>query len=382
MGPGLWAAKAHLPYLIASTHYQITAVSNSSIPSAQASIDFHHLGPDVKAYGSPEDLANDPHVDLIIVTVRVEKHYALTKPALLAGKDVFVEWPLGASTAEAEELTKLAEEKGAKTIVGLQARASPLVVKIKDLVDSGKIGKVLSSVVVGSFSGLPSSVWLQGGEYYLDIKSGGNNLTIYFGHCMFFLFSLPFSFLPFLKLTSNLVIDSFTHVLGPFTSLSSILKTQYKTINIINSTGEVVTPNYPKNTPDHVFVQGTLSSGALASIAYRVIPDPDRSIDGVGIRWLITGDEGEIELTVPEGQWQLSSEGVKLRARLGKGKEAEAVDFQAKGEAGSIGGLGANTAREYEAFFKGETDKFPDFKDALQTHKLLDLILEGGKEVA
>lgn len=87
-GPGLWAASAHIPYLTASTHYKITAVSNSTVSSAQKSIDHYHLGPDVKAYGSPEDLANDPDIDLIVVTVRVAKHYALTKPALLAGKDL------------------------------------------------------------------------------------------------------------------------------------------------------------------------------------------------------------------------------------------------------------------------------------------------------
>lgn len=193
--PGLWAAKAHLPYLLASPHYKITAVSNSTTASAQASIDYHNLGPSVKAYGSPTDLAADPNVDLIVVSVRVASHYALTKPAIKAGKDVFVEWPLGATTAEAVELTKLAEEKGVKTIVGLQARASPLVVKIKSLIDEGKIGKVLSSTVVGIFSGLPTSIWIEGAEYYLDLNSGGNALTIFFGHCKSILSSLlPVSF--------------------------------------------------------------------------------------------------------------------------------------------------------------------------------------------
>ncbi len=131
IGPGVWALLAHIPYLIASPKYEIVAVQNSTVESSQASIDAHKLGSQVKAYGSPEDLAKDPNVDLVIVSVKVEKHYALTKPALLAGKDVFVEWPLGANTAEAEELTKLAEENGSKTIIGLQARASPLVHKLK-----------------------------------------------------------------------------------------------------------------------------------------------------------------------------------------------------------------------------------------------------------
>lgn len=181
--PGVWAARAHLPYLLASPKYQIVAVSNSSVQSAQAAIDHHKLGPDVKAYGSPDDIANDPNVDMVVISVRVGKHYALAKPALLASKDVFVEWPLGASTAEAKELTELAEAKGLKTFVGLQARASPLVVKIKELVQSGKIGKVLSSTVIGTFSGLPVGTWPAGAEYYFDIDSGGNPFTIFFGHC-------------------------------------------------------------------------------------------------------------------------------------------------------------------------------------------------------
>jgi predicted dehydrogenase len=177
---GLWAVKAHLPYLLASPKYEVVAVANSSVASAQSAID---LGPKVTAYGSPEDLAKDPNVDLVVVSVKVFKHYALTKPALLAGKDVFVEWPLGANTKEAEDLTKLATSKGVKTIVGLQARASPLVVKVKEIVGSGQIGKILSSTVVGSISGLPYDSCPAGLKYYLDKDSGGNPFTIVFGHC-------------------------------------------------------------------------------------------------------------------------------------------------------------------------------------------------------
>ena len=182
MKPGLWAAQAHLPYLLASPNFRVAAVCNSTVESAQASITYHKLGADVKAFGNPEDLASDADVDLIVVSVGVAQHYKLTKPAILAGKDVFVEWPLGKTTAEAEELTKLAKEKGVKTIVGLQARASPIVVKIKEIVDSGKLGKFVSSTVVATFS-FPVDIWPQGAEYYLDINSGGNSLLIYFAHC-------------------------------------------------------------------------------------------------------------------------------------------------------------------------------------------------------
>ena len=168
-------------------------------------------------------------------------------------------------------------------------------------------------------------------------------------------------------------MDSFTHILGPFDSLSSILKTEYKTTNVLSPTGEVVSPNHPKTTPGHVLVQGTLTSSALVSLIYRTIPDPDRTIDDVGIRWLITGEEGEIELCTAVGQWQIAGNGMVLKARLGKGKEVQVIELE------ETGGEGGNTARQYEAFLKGEREKFPDFGDAMDTHKLLARLEEAAK---
>jgi predicted dehydrogenase len=182
MAPGAWAVLAHLPYLRSSPKYKIVALCNSTKQSAEKSIEYHKLGRSVKAYGSPEDLAKDPNVDLVVISVIVMKHYALAKPVLVAGKDVFMEWPIAANTSEAAELTDLAKARGVRTIVGLQARADPLLLKMKELIDGGKIGRVMSSTVVGRFL-VPVDVWPEDAIYYIDRKSGGNNLTISFGHC-------------------------------------------------------------------------------------------------------------------------------------------------------------------------------------------------------
>jgi hypothetical protein len=107
-------------------------------------------------------------------------------------------------------------------------------------------------------------------------------------------------------------------VLRPFASLSSVLKTEYDSINIINEKGEVITSNYHKTTPNHLLVQGMLSSGALASIAYRTVPDSPTT-DGVGIRWIMTGSDGEIEITTPEIQWQMG----RLALLYGRDSERE-----------------------------------------------------------
>jgi predicted dehydrogenase len=174
MTPGAWAVNAHLHSLQALPEYEIVAVSNSSVESAQRSIDKHGLPASTKAYGNPEDIAKDPNVDLVVVSVNVAKHFSLAKPALENKKDVFVEWPLGATVAEAEELTRLAASNGVRTVVGLQSRAEPLVLKVKELIASGKIGQVVSSTVTASSALLPTDMWMKGAEYYLDFKSVSN----------------------------------------------------------------------------------------------------------------------------------------------------------------------------------------------------------------
>ena len=182
--PGAWANLAHLPYLIQSSKYKIVALANSSVISAEEAIKAHGLPAEVRAYGSPADIAADPDVDMVVVSVNVAKHYALVKPALEAGKMAYVEWPLGSSTAEAEELTELARKKNVKTVMGLQSRQSNLTRTLKEIVESGRLGKVLSSLVVAESGAFDTEV-PDKYKYFVDQKVGGNSFTIIFGHCQY-----------------------------------------------------------------------------------------------------------------------------------------------------------------------------------------------------
>jgi predicted dehydrogenase len=177
-----WAVFAHIPYLKATSKYEIVALCNSSVSSAEAAIKAHGLPATTKAYGSPEDLAADPDVDLVVCSVRVDKHYPTLLPSIKAGKDVYCEWPLASNAKQAEEMLALAKEKGVKTVVGLQQHVSPTLKKIKEVIASGKIGKVLSS----TFHGTPLFFGATVNEntlYQNDISSGGNLVTIYGVHC-------------------------------------------------------------------------------------------------------------------------------------------------------------------------------------------------------
>jgi predicted dehydrogenase len=180
--PGAWANSAHLPYLSQSSKYKIVALANSSVASAEAAIKEHKLPSNVKSYGSPTDIAADPDVDMVVVSVKVAKHYELINPALEAGKMAFVEWPLGINTAEAEALTDLAKKKNVKTVVGLQSRQSNITRTLKGLVEDGTLGKVLSSTVVGESGVFDTEVPIKY-KYLTDSRVGGPNFTILFGHC-------------------------------------------------------------------------------------------------------------------------------------------------------------------------------------------------------
>lgn len=97
---------------------------------------------------------------------------------------MFCEWPLAQDAAHAQELVDKAREVGVldKTAVGLQGRVGPLVGTLKSVIESGRIGKVLSSEV-RMFGGVNDRETIpEGLAYFLDRGVGGNIYTIGFAH--------------------------------------------------------------------------------------------------------------------------------------------------------------------------------------------------------
>jgi UDP-2-acetamido-3-amino-2,3-dideoxy-glucuronate N-acetyltransferase len=83
-----------------------------------------------------------PAADAIAIATPAESHYELTKKALLAGKHVFVEKPLALTVDEGEELVELAEDKQLTLMVGHILQYHPAVIRLKELVDKGELGKI------------------------------------------------------------------------------------------------------------------------------------------------------------------------------------------------------------------------------------------------
>src|SRR3954454_6707469 len=151
-----WAAQAHIPALTSlADDFEITALSTSRRESADAARERFGVP---AAFDNHEELVNSRAVDVVAVTVKVPYHLELATAALDADKAVYCEWPLGNGLKEAEALAALAKEKGALAVAGLQARSAPPVAYVRDLIEQGYVGEVLSTTLVGSGMGWGESV--------------------------------------------------------------------------------------------------------------------------------------------------------------------------------------------------------------------------------
>ena len=95
-----WASQSHFPALLASPDVELTGVCTTRPESAEEAR--AALGAKL-AFDDFRAMAASPEIDAVVVVVRVPSHYEPTRAAIEAGKHVFTEWPLGRTTAEAEE---------------------------------------------------------------------------------------------------------------------------------------------------------------------------------------------------------------------------------------------------------------------------------------
>lgn len=91
---------------------------------------------------SYDALLNNNAIEAVAIAVPAAGHYELAKKALLAGKDVFVEKPLAINTADGKELVELAKKEGRILMVGHILQYHPAVIKLKEMISSGTLGKI------------------------------------------------------------------------------------------------------------------------------------------------------------------------------------------------------------------------------------------------
>jgi predicted dehydrogenase len=334
---------SHIPALRALPEYEIVAVANSSASSSQAAakaFDIPHAHPDAAA------LASDPDVDLVAITVKVPQHKQLIDAALDAGKMVFCEWPLANGLAEAEGLAGRARQLGVRTAVGLQARSSPVIRYLRDLIREGYVGEVLSSTVVGSAYSQGAFVTAPN-AYTNDRTSGATVLTMMFGH----------------------MVDALCWCLGEFREVSATMAMRRKTYTVIETQEQ-----RPMNVDDQVIVGGVLKSGAVVSVHYR-----GGISRGTNLLWEINGTEGDLQVTSMAGYAEtFDHQMFDLRGGRGKDTGLKVLEIPEKYRTvpAEVEGFAVNVGEAYARFAEGPgaQDPVPDFDAAVVRHRLLDAV--------
>ncbi len=99
--------------------------------------------PFIKTTKDTLELVRSTDVDVVGVITPVHMHYEVAREALLAGKHVFVEKPFTSTSAQARELIDLADKKGLKIMVDHTFLFTGAVRKMKEVIDSGALGRLL-----------------------------------------------------------------------------------------------------------------------------------------------------------------------------------------------------------------------------------------------
>ena len=118
---------------------------------------------DLNSTVNPDEILSNEKITRVAIAAPAYMHYELTKKALLAGKDVFVEKPLCLDLKEAAELVNLSKERNRILMVGHLLQYHPCVEHIKALLASGEFGKLhyisSSRLNLGKFRKEENALW-------------------------------------------------------------------------------------------------------------------------------------------------------------------------------------------------------------------------------
>lgn len=93
-----------------------------------------------KAYGSYEEMVKDPAIDLVYIATPHSEHYQNMKLCIENGKPVLCEKAFTANAQQAEEIFRLAKEKGVFVTEAIWTRYMPMLTTIRGMLSSGMIG--------------------------------------------------------------------------------------------------------------------------------------------------------------------------------------------------------------------------------------------------
>lgn len=159
VGLGYWGPNL-VRNLVESEHAEPVVVCDTRQEPLEA---IRRRYPAIAATRAFDDVISDPEIEAVVIATPIATHHALARAALEAGKHAFVEKPLAASLEEANDLARLAGERGLVLMPGHTFLYSPPVQLIGELIASGELGDVYfvstSRVNLGLHQSDASVIW-------------------------------------------------------------------------------------------------------------------------------------------------------------------------------------------------------------------------------
>jgi UDP-2-acetamido-3-amino-2,3-dideoxy-glucuronate N-acetyltransferase len=100
------------------------------------------LYPNIIIFESLDDALLDNKIDGFIIATPAHTHFKIAKEIILNKKPILVEKPFTLNEKDAHELRELAKSNGVNVMVGHLLLFHPAITKIKELIDSSKIGNL------------------------------------------------------------------------------------------------------------------------------------------------------------------------------------------------------------------------------------------------
>ena len=164
------AQRRVIPAMQNCEHAEIHAIASRSLDRAQAVASKLSIP---RAYGSYEELFDDPEVEAVYNPLPNHLHVEWSIRAASRGKHVLVEKPLSLNVAEARKLLRARDEYRVKMGEAFMVRTHPQWVRAAELVHSGRIGKLRSAMCYFSYFNVdpanPRNIAEEGGGALMDI---------------------------------------------------------------------------------------------------------------------------------------------------------------------------------------------------------------------
>ena len=147
LGTAKIALEKVIPGMLGSSLAQVVAIASRDLGKAREAA--NRLGIP-KAYGSYEELIDDPDIEAIYNPLPNHLHVPWSIRAAKQGKHVLCEKPIGLTARDARDLLEARDRTGVKIGEAFMVRTHPQWLKVKEIVGSGRIGEL--RVISGHFS--------------------------------------------------------------------------------------------------------------------------------------------------------------------------------------------------------------------------------------